>query len=110
VAFIFAVCVFTAYRLFSDPTITGLNPELYRQYDLIEQGMTKQQVVRMMGKPSCEETEFHLSQYNGFEKEYARARQSNSKYYLFWYSGIDITYAVGFDGYDKVTMKACGGT
>lgn len=63
-----------------------------------------------MGLPSSEGVEFHLGQYKGFEEEYERAKQSNSEYYLFWHSGIDITYAIGFDGNDKVTIKECGGT
>ncbi len=104
------VCLWTIYRFVFDPTITGLNPKLYRQYESINPGMTRQEVVRRMGQPSSEDAEFHLSQRNGFEAEYNRAKQSNSKYYLFWHSGIDITYAIGFDDEDKVILKACGGT
>jgi hypothetical protein len=63
-----------------------------------------------MGQPADEAAEFHLSQYKGHESRYQLARQSGSQYYLFWYSAIDMTYAVGFDNQDEVTMKACGGT
>ena len=110
VGFVALVCLWAIYRFVFDPTITGLNPELYSQYESINPGMTKQEVVRKMGQPSSEGTEFHLSQRNGFKVEYDRAKQSNSKYYLFWHSGIDITYAIGFDNEDKVTLKACGGS
>ena len=97
-------------RFAFDPTVTGFNPRLYRQYESIKQGMSRQEVVRRMGQPSNEAVEFRLSQYEAFEKEYERAKQSSSEYYLFWYSGIDITYTVGFDSNDRVTIKACGGT
>jgi outer membrane protein assembly factor BamE (lipoprotein component of BamABCDE complex) len=88
--------------------LTGLAP--YGPYKSIKPGMTREEVVRRMGRPLSEESEFHLSQYIGFEKEYERAKQSNSKYYLFWEAGIDVTYAIGFDDEDRVTIKACGGT
>lgn len=103
-------CLWVLYRFVFDPTVTGLNPILYRKFESIQPGMTKQEVVRWMGQPSSEGEEFRLSQYKGYEKEYERAKQSNSKYYLFWYSGIDITYAIGFDSDNKVTIKAVGGT
>lgn len=104
------VCLWVVFRFVFDPTITGLNPKLYRQYESVQQAMTRQDVVRKMGKPSGQGPEFRLSQYEGFEKEYERAKKSNSKYYLFWETGIDITYTIGFDDSDKVTIKACGGT
>jgi hypothetical protein len=102
------VCWAFAHFVFNP--FTGVNPVLHRQYESIEKGMTRQEVVRRMGQPADEGPEFRLSQYEGFQKEYERARGSNSQYYLFWYSAIDLTYAVGFDSQDKVTMKACGGT
>ena len=109
-ALVIVASLWVLYRFVFDPTITGLNPKLYRQYESIQQGMTRQEVVSRMGKPSGEGAEFRLGQYEGYEDEYERAKQSNSKYYLFWYSGIDITYAIGFDAEDKVTIKTAGGT
>lgn len=109
-ALVIGACLWVLCRFVFDPTITGLNPKLYHQYESIQKGMTRQEVVSKMGKPSGEGVEFRLGQYEGYEDEYERAKQSNSKYYLFWYSGIDITYAIGFDSDNKVTIKAVGGT
>lgn len=84
--------------------------QIQRGFKAIRPGMNRQEVVRLMGQPRSQSTEFYLSQYNGFEKEYERARKNSSEYYLIWHGGIDITYAVGFDTNDMVTMKACGGS
>ncbi|MHC4574707.1 MAG: hypothetical protein ACYS76_11345 [Planctomycetota bacterium] len=99
-----------AFAHFVFNPFTGVNPVLHRRYESVEKGMTREEVVRSMGQPADEGVEFRLSQYEGFEKQYERARRSNSQYYLFWYSAIDLTYAIGFDSQDKVMIKACGGT
>ena len=99
-----------AFARFVSNPLTGDNPVQHRQYESIETGMTREEVVRRMGQPPDQRVEFHLGQYDGYENQYQAAKQSNSQYYLFWYSAIDVTYAVGFDNQNKVTMKACGGT
>lgn len=91
-----------------------LNPdwdaELARAWKSVETGMTREQVVGLLGEPEEQSAEFHLGQYGGFEAVYKRAASSGSEYYLFWDQGIDVVYAVGFDERDKVTFKAAGGT
>lgn len=81
-----------------------------RSFETISVGMTKDEVVQKLGRPNDQSEIFHLGQYEGYEKEYERAKGSNSKYYLFWWKGIDITFTVGFDEEDKVVLKASGGT
>jgi len=88
----------------------GETPGFQWSYHKVKPGMSREEVVEMLGEPDDESPEFHLSQYESFEKEYERAEQSGSEYYCFWYRGIDVTYAVGFDNEDRVTMKALGGT
>jgi hypothetical protein len=79
-------------------------------YRKVQPGMTREEVVGMLGEPDDEAPEFRLGQYEGFEKQYERAEESGSAYYCFWFRGIDVTYTIGFDSEDRVTMKAHGGT
>jgi len=84
--------------------------QIRRAFKAIRVGMNREEVIRLMGEPRSQSTEFYLSQYNGFEKEYERAQSSGSAYYLIWHGGMDTTYAIGFDTNDRVTMKALGGS
>lgn len=93
-----------------DNWIMGFDPWKEWAYKKIAIEMTKAEVIDLMGQPVEQSNEFYLGQYNGFEKEYERAKRSNSKYYFFWRNGIDIIYAVGFDSEDKVVLKEAGGT
>lgn len=81
-----------------------------RAFESISIGMTKAEVIKLMGNPESQSDEFRLGQYEGFEEEYKRARQSNAEYYFFWYGKIDYVYTVGFDKKDMVVIKASGGT
>jgi hypothetical protein len=81
-----------------------------REFRRVEAGMARQEVVQRLGEPDDQGKSFRLSQEEGFEREYARARASHSKYYFFWEQNGDVTYAVGFDAQDKVTLKSVGGT
>lgn len=83
---------------------------LNRAFRSIKVGMSREEVIKRMGKPSREELEFRLGQYDGNEKEYERAKRSSAKTYLFWYTGIDYTYAIGFNEQGKVVFKGAGGT
>lgn len=85
--------------------------QLQGGFKAVEVGMNRQTVIQLMGQPFSEGPEFQLSQREGFEKEYDRASQSGSAYYLIWL-GVrdDLTYAVGFDTNSIVTMKAVGGS
>lgn len=90
--------------------IAGDTPDFRSSFDRVEEGMPRAEVVKTLGKPDRESDEFRLGQYEGYEEEYARAEGSDSEYYCLWFRGIDHTYTVGFDGDDRVTMKASGGT
>jgi hypothetical protein len=81
-----------------------------RRFNVIEQGMTRGEVIEMLGEPDDEGATFRLNQQEGFEGEYERAAKSASTYYLFWAKGIDLTYAIGFAEDDRVRMRSVGGT
>ena len=67
------------------------------KFKVIKPGDKKINVIQLLGQPDEESNEFHLGQYQGFEEEYKNAQEIDSEYYLFWYRGIDVTYAVGFN-------------
>lgn len=90
--------------------LTEWDRDLHPRYRSIRSGMAKESVVHMLGKPRDEGSEFRLSQQDGFERQYEQAARSNARYWLFWYNGIDVTYAVGFDRDGSVAMTAWGGT
>ena len=77
-------------------------------FDGISAGMTRSDVVQVLGEADAVETKFHLAQRSGYESEYERARKSGSSYYLIWNRGIDTTFTIGFDSEDKVTIKSWG--
>jgi hypothetical protein len=84
--------------------------EFRRQFSTIAPGMSRDAVVGLLGQPHDEGPTFRLSQRDGFEEVYERARASASRYYLFWSQETDLTYAIGFDDRDQVRSKAVGGT
>src|ERR1051325_11240857 len=90
----------------------GFDRSLYRHYESIQLGMSRNEVIRRMGQPNDTSTQFHLIQERGYEKEYARAKASCSTCYLSWWSGdaFPVTYTVGFDTNDAVVVKAYGGS
>ena len=105
---IVVVCIavgFVALHIFM-----GYGVTFYGSFDRIQSGMSETQVVAALGAADERSAEFRLGQYEGFEKEYARAAGSGSSYYLLWNKGIDVVYAIGFDRNGRVTMKAIGGT
>ena len=67
------------------------------KFKVIKPGDKKINVIQLLGQPDEESNEFHLGRYQGFEEEYKNAQEIDSEYYLFWYRGIDVTYAVGFN-------------
>jgi hypothetical protein len=91
-------------------SVTGFDRQLNTQFESVQPGMGKAEVLSRMGNPRDESATFRLGQRNGYEHEYHRAAASDSKRWLFWYNGIDVVYAVGFDTNNVVTMKASGGT
>jgi hypothetical protein len=98
--------VFVLDRVFTSPE----HREFRRQFSLVKPGMTRVEVVALLGEPYGEGTEFRLSQRKGFESEYKRAEASGSKYYLFWNKEIELTFAIGFDESGRVRMTSVGGT
>jgi hypothetical protein len=82
-------------RLLPDPFTTSEDREFARQFETIRPGMTRAQVLAILGQARVEGSEFHLGQKEGFEEEYALAARSGSKYYLFWQKATDLTYASG---------------
>ena len=86
------------------------NYSFREKFNKIENGLLKKDVIQQLGHPDKQSNEFQLGQFQGFEDEYERAEKSNSKYYLFWYRGIDITYAIGFNDKDAVVIMSSGGT
>ena len=109
VATLGVICVFCVAVVLIR-ALAGYGITFHAKYDTIAPGMSREQVIGLLGPPSEESAEFHLGQPQGFEREYETARKSDSRYYLFWNKGIDSVYAVGFDSEDKVTFKAVGGT
>lgn len=83
--------------------------ELRETFDALEAGMTRAEVHSRLGEPVREDIEFRLGQFEGNEKEYAKAARSKAAYYLFW-TDFDWTFAVGFDAQDRVVVTASGGT
>lgn len=81
-----------------------------RDFATVRTGMSRAEVVRVLGDPNEESEHFRLSQREGYESAYQEAERSSSKYYLVWYRWIDQTYTVGFDDQDRVTIAASGGT
>lgn len=90
--------------------LMGYGVTFYRSFEKVQQGMLEAEAVAILGAADERSAEFRLGQYEGFEKEYARAAGSGSSYYLLWFKSIDVVYAIGFDRNGRVTMKAVGGT
>ncbi len=89
---------------------SGGDPIFLWNYQRVTIGGSKDRVVDLLGQPDESGPEFRLSQYLGFEDEYQRAEGSGSSHYLFWHRSIDLTYAIGFNEDNQVTLKAVGGT
>lgn len=81
-----------------------------KTFEEVVPGLDEEKVLALLGNPDEKGTEFRLGQYKGFEEKYQRASASNAKYYWFWFRGLDIVYAVGFDEQHKVVVAESGGT
>ncbi|MFH1618331.1 MAG: hypothetical protein ABIG11_00340 [bacterium] len=84
--------------------------EFGKKFKLVQIGDSEARVLSILGNPGDKEKEFHLGQKKGFEDAYARAEASDSAYYLFWFRGIDIVFAVGINNKGQVSSKESGGT
>jgi hypothetical protein len=81
-----------------------------KTFEKITPGSSEAQVVALLGHPDEKGLNFRLGQYDGFEKAYQRASESNANNYWFWFRGVDIVYTVGFDEQGKVVVAEHGGT
>jgi len=112
-----SLAIIVALLLISSPFIYLAIKELYftdytlrKNFDSVQIGTSKAEVIAKLGAPDKQDTTFHLGQYEGFEHEYAIAKKSGSRYYLFWYGEIDVIYVIGFNDRDQVIIKSAGGT
>ena len=106
-------CLAGAMFLFNSSIVQpllGFNRKLDREFKSIATGQTRSEIIARMGNPQESNTAFRLSQKSGYEQAYERAMRSKSKYFLFWSNPIDITYAIGFDADDRVTITEHGGS
>lgn len=76
----------------------------------VSPGITEEDVLAILGPADERTREFRLSQRESFESIYDEANQSGAQYWLLWFRGIDLTYAVGFSESGEVVFKAVGGT
>jgi len=90
--------------------LSNFDREWHNRFAGITEEMLRQEVIVVLGAQRHESDKFFLGQRDGYEEHYERAASSKSQYYLMWHNGIDVTYAVGFDKDDRVTMTAWGGT
>lgn len=91
--------------------ISGVDRSLHRQHESVNVGMVREEVVRRMGQPKREVSDFYLPAASGYETEYLRAQTSGAAYYLYWESssGWDAqTYVVGFATNNTVRFKSRG--
>ena len=79
-------------------------------FEKIQVGTSKAEVLELLGKPDNTGTTFRLGQYEGFEDKYRKASESGAKHYYFWYRGSDFVFTIGFDGNDRVVIAEYGGT
>jgi hypothetical protein len=84
--------------------------EFTDKFEKIHLGESKTKVIALLGEPHEQSLEFRLGQEKGFEEAYKRARKSNASYYLFWFRGTDVVFAVGFNDKDEVVTAESGGT
>ena len=104
-----AVCVLSL-GIVSARLLLGYGVTFNPKFKTIASGAPRDRVVELLGRPDEESAKFRLGQREGYEREYELAENSDSHYYLIWYKGIDVVYAVGFDREDRVTIRAVGGT
>jgi hypothetical protein len=84
--------------------------EFDKKFELVQIGDPETKVLSVLGKPDAKEKEFRIGQEKGFEDAYARAKVSDSVYYLVWFRGIDVVFTVGINNKGQVSAKESGGT
>jgi hypothetical protein len=84
--------------------------EFEEKFESVQIGDPEAKALSILGEPALKEKEFRLGQMEGFEDAYARAKASDSEYYLLWLKGIDVVFSVGINNEGKVSAKGAGGT
>jgi hypothetical protein len=84
--------------------------EFKKKFDLVQIGDSEQKVLSVLGAPDSREIEFRIGQEIGFEEAYAKAKASDSEYYLIWNRGIDCVFTIGINSKGLVSLKELGGT
>jgi len=84
--------------------------EFDEKFKLVQIGASEAKVLSILGNPDAKEKQFRLGQKEGFEDAYARAKASDSDYYLLWFRGIDVVFTVGINNKSQVSAKESGGT
>lgn len=78
--------------------------EFQQRFSTLALGDSKHRVIEVLGKPDADDSDFHVGQFEGYEDDYERARESDSVDSSFWYRRLDFVFAVGFDEDEKVTL------
>lgn len=84
--------------------------EFEGRFSTVTLGDSKEKVIEVLGEPDAVDIEFRLGQLEGYEDAYERARDSGTKKFAYWFRGIDVVFAIGFDENEKVISMEYGGT
>lgn len=76
-------------------------------WNSIEIGDSKSEVLSKLGEPRKESTEFDFWVMNPHKEN---AKKAGSEFYLTWLKGIDTVYVIGFDHQSNVVYKVYGGS
>lgn len=101
------VIAFISVVMFVDPL---RDPEFDARFERVRVGMNESEVIRILGPPLYESSEFRLGQREGFEAVYDRAARSGAGRYLSWERGGDFVYTVGLNDSQRVVIAESGGT
>lgn len=107
--FLCAVSFTAWYKIYQSPQVKEVR-EFKAVVSKIDLGTDKKTVLQLLGNPNDQSDKFQLAQVEGYAAAYQRAARSKSKYYMYWFKGIDHVFAVGFDKDHKVTIIENGGT
>ena len=83
----------------------------YQQWQVrnsVENGMTRVEVVKELGKPRLELEELGFCKDDAWLGDCAAARQSGAVYYLIWKYGIDTYFVIGLDKDNRVVFHDMG--
>jgi hypothetical protein len=81
---------------------------LHSQFQNLENGVSKSEILSLLGEPIKSDDDCCLPQQIGFEDEFARANKSKAVEYFLWRNGINWYYCIGFDENDELVVKLEG--